>query len=135
MIKLRSILISVSGRRVSLESDEYPVPKSSIDRPTPRFRMAASPAIVSSFSSIMTLSVISTVRRSGDRARSFRIRSISAGRPRLRKCAADRLTETVGTYRPLRSHSMIWRVASSSDQVPIVSICPVSSATAMKREG
>ncbi|KPH86805.1 hypothetical protein GLUCOINTEAF2_0202182 [Komagataeibacter intermedius AF2] len=97
LMKLRSILISVSGRRVSRESDEYPVPKSSIDRPQPRLRMDCSTSSVSRLLSIITLSVISTVRRAGLRLWSFSRAAMCSGSARLRKCTADRLTATVGT--------------------------------------
>ena len=63
--KERSILISSIGSRFRYDSDEYPVPKSSIDRPTPTLDSASSTAIDRPESPIRKPSVSSMRRNAG----------------------------------------------------------------------
>ena len=59
----RSILSSLAGSVVRYSIDALPVPKSSIETPTPLALIASSPATARARSSTAALSVTSTVRR------------------------------------------------------------------------
>ena len=126
----RSTLSMSIGRSASVESDENPVPKSSIAIRTPSSRSAENASRASSTSSISADSVSSSTSR---RAARPECSSAAATRPTkssVRSCTAETLTATVRSPSGATSAH-----ARSSTQVPSGTIRPEASAIGMKSSG
>ena len=131
-----SILITSTGSRyLSLDSEEWPTPKSSIAIRTPsRFRRRST-ACAASGSSMIAVSVIS--RHSADAGRPLTRSASSTTRARLglESWRGLRLTAMTKSGWPAARHSAAWRQAVLSTHSPIGTIRPLCSAIGMKVAG
>ena len=96
----RSIFTISNGRSTSSDSDEYPVPKSSIATLTPALRNCPSTVIARSGDSITEDSVISNTRHPVGKSASFIFLTRSATRPGVRNCNGDTFTAIVTSFTP-----------------------------------
>ncbi|CUJ08805.1 Uncharacterised protein [Achromobacter xylosoxidans] len=111
------------------------MPKSSIDRRTPRRCSSAIVRSVPAVASSTTPSVISSIRSDAASPNSASVAAIIRGRFRLWKLVADRFTDTDGTRNPLLRQIDNCEQASRTAQSPRSPISPHSSASGTNRAG
>ena len=128
-----SIFSSLTGRRLSLMSDEWPVPKSSIDSAKPAF--FSSSAMAYSDSSSSCDSVISSTRLAGVTPARWVTPSRVWVKPGSRSWMVETLTDTTGICQPSARHCAIWWQAVSNTHSPMGTMSPLSSASGMNSSG
>ena len=130
----RSIFRMSTGRCFRRDSDEYPVPKSSMARRTPRPCSSHSTRCVRSGSVMAAVSVISTTMRAGSAPARSRCESTRNTRSGCHSWRGDRLNP-VSRWMPSDSQIASWRATSATTQSPMASMRPISSASGMNSPG
>ena len=135
LTKDRSILTRSMGSRDRWASDEWPVPKSSSDRLSPRALSWPTISVTRATFRITVLSVSSSSSRCGSIPLAPSSRSIRPGSAGLWKWLAARLTATLTSGTPARCQVSSWAITSASTHSPMATMRPVSSAMGMNTPG